>query len=141
MIPMLLLASARASTTYPGEVAQAVGSDCVPPCTICHASLAGGAGTVVTPFGESMRDRGLTGGMQTALLTAALDAMAADEVDSDADGALDVDELAGGEDPNGGEPFCELLAPEYGCFNQGRAPAGALATALAVLLARRRRRS
>lgn len=142
MFAMLLLGSAWASPGYPGEVQTDLGAGCVPQCTICHATNAGGGGTVTQDFGLAMMDRGLTGGSDYEALATSLDAMTSEGVDSDGDGTIDTDELAGGTDPNpGGATFCDVVTPKYGCLNTAASPASVLAVAaglLAVGLARRR---
>ena len=140
---IFLLGSAWASSVYPEQVQTDVGGDCLPQCTICHETNAGGGGTVTQPFGQAMMDRGLTGGFNTAAVTDALAQMSDDAVDSDGDGTIDVDELATGSDPNpGGLAFCDVVLPTYGCLSTVGAPAsglGAAAGLLALALGRRRR--
>lgn len=139
MFALLLVSAAHASLVYPNELSTELGMPCAPLCTACHDSQAGGAGTVTQPFGMAMMDRGLTGAAQVDLLATALAAMEADAVDSDADGTLDVDELLAGEDPNGGEPFCGVLTPTYGCFNHTPGLATGVGVVLGALALRRRR--
>jgi hypothetical protein len=131
MILAWFASAAFALPSYPGIVRDDVGMDCTPPCVLCHDSPMGGIGTVNSPFGAAMRDRGLTF-EDPATVTAALDAMAADAVDSDDDGVPDVDELAEGGDPNGGEAFCASPGPYYGCLSHAPFPAGVFALGLAV---------
>lgn len=135
-----MVTAAFASSVYPGAVEQELGMPCTPTCLLCHESLAGGSGTVVQEFGMAMRDRGLTGGSNTDALVAALGAMAADGVDSDGDGTIDIDELIAGDNPNpGGDAFCDTLTPTYGCSTaEGTSWLGA---AIAAGLLRRRQRS
>jgi hypothetical protein len=138
MLFSLILASAWASGTYPSALESDLGMPCAPTCTVCHETNGGGGGTVTRDFGLAMMARDLTGGSQTALLTTALDAMAADTVDSDADGTTDIDELVEGSDPNpGASPFCDTVVPVYGCF--GGSSAGLGFGALLGLGALRRR--
>lgn len=144
LFALMFVGAAQASGNYPTEVEAALAMPCVPTCMLCHADNAGGVGTVVQPFGEAMMARGLTGGGDVAALTAALDAMDAEGVDSDGDGQADVDALAEGLNPNDGSAFCDLLLPTYGCLGYTPvAPDGgrwlALAAAgLAVAASRRR---
>src|SRR4051794_36315652 len=49
----------RASSTYPAEIRAHLGLNYTPDCTLCHSTPSGGFGTVTTPFGVSMRSRGL----------------------------------------------------------------------------------
>jgi MYXO-CTERM domain-containing protein len=141
----LLLAAgpAAASSGYPAEIKAHLGLSYTPPCSLCHTNGVTGYGTVNTPFGKSMRARGLVCCNLTALDTA-LDALAAEKTDSDGDGIPDITELQNGTDPNtaGGGPVTQ---PTYGCFNvTGQGPtAGAAAAWLLALVAARllRRRS
>jgi hypothetical protein len=99
---VLLIASTSslASSNYPGEMASHLGGDTpVPSCTVCHASNAGGFGTVTKSHGISLMDAGLVAG-DVRSLTAALDALASDGTDSDGGGTGDIDELRAGTDPN-----------------------------------------
>lgn len=140
MISLLLAATALASSSYPSAVESDQGMPCLPQCTLCHTTNAGGGGTVTTEVGVALMDRGLQGGSQVDTLLAALAALGADAVDSDGDGVLDVDELTSGEDPNGGPAFCEALTPTYGCFNHTAGLSWGLGgVALAALGLRRRR--
>jgi hypothetical protein len=132
----LFAPGALASPGYPADLESELGMPCAPPCTVCHDSNVGGAGTVTAAFGVAMEGAGLAGGSQTDLLVTALGQL---DADSDGDGTLDVDELAAGDDPNGGPSLCDAVAPEYGCFNQGQGPAGLVAVALAALAVRRAR--
>ena len=142
MISVLLLASAAmASSAYPGGIDADVGMPCAPQCTLCHTSNAGGAGTVTTEFGIAMMDRGLLGGSQADLLSPALTALENDAVDSDGDAIIDIDELANGDDPNGGAAYCDLLTPSYGCFNHAAGAGWSAGAVVLALLAVRRRRS
>jgi hypothetical protein len=114
-------ASASASTEYPPEMQRHMALDQVPRCALCHAGAADAGdvdgGAVDTPFARSMITRGLRGGADLGSLDTALDALKKDRVDSDGDGAIDVDEIAYGGDPNvanlpeGGAQS----SPAYGC--------------------------
>lgn len=129
MLPLLLARLALASPQYPAALADEAGMPCTPTCTVCHATNAGGADTVTQPFGGAMMDAGLVGGGDTEALVAAFATLAGDGTDSDGDGTADADELATGDDPNGGEPLCggpPVVTPRYGCF----APEGGSALVL-----------
>jgi hypothetical protein len=133
---------AHASSIYPPEVRSHLGLSYTPDCSLCHANGQTGFGTVTTPFGKSMRARGLVA-QNIASLDTALDALAAEKTDSDGDGTPDIDELKAGTDPNvaGGSA---VPPPSYGCFDvsgQPGSPLGLvpLALALALLLLRHRR--
>ncbi len=117
---MLFAALAYATSTYPAGIGADLATPCTAPCTICHATATGGAGTVNQPFGIAMQDRGLVGGGDTAALSAALTQMTADAVDSNNDGTPDTASLTLGLDPNTGAAFCNAgVLPEYGCFGTG----------------------
>jgi hypothetical protein len=133
MVAILISAAlATASGNYPGEVQSEAGIPCVPTCTLCHATNAGGGGTVTQPFGEALMARGLTGGGATDALVTALGQLEADSVDSDGNGTTDIDALRAGENPNDGSTFCGdtvTATPSYGCFQHAR---GGGSTALIV---------
>jgi hypothetical protein len=131
---------AHASSIYPPEIRAHLGLSYTPDCSVCHANGQTGFGTVTTPFGTSMRSRGLVS-QNIASLDTALDALAAERTDSDHDGVPDIDELEAGSDPNvagGGS----VPPPSYGCFDvtgQAASPLALLPVALALLLLRARR--
>lgn len=138
MILLLALGTAWASPVYPATIASELGAPCDPPCTVCHATNAGGGGTVVQDFGLAMMDRGLSGGADSLALLSALASMSADGVDSDGDGVIDVDELSVGDDPNpGGQPYCDVLTPTYGCATAPGAGWAGVILGLGVMLRRR----
>lgn len=124
-----------ASPTFPGALESDLGLDTPPDCSLCHAGGATGSATATTPFATAMRDRGMVAG-DTQSVSAALQQLEADQVDSDGDGATDVDELRAGTDPNGAG---ELALPTYGCASAGLP--SVLALAATGLLALHRRRS
>ena len=105
----------RASSDYPEIIKAKLGLARVPDCTLCHSDDNGGNGTIVTWFGLSMQDFGVQG-KSAGLLDTALDRVRDEELDSDADGIPDVEELQTGSDPNdgpgrtGGPP-----RPDRGC--------------------------
>ncbi|HZA14137.1 MAG TPA: hypothetical protein VE618_06560, partial [Myxococcaceae bacterium] len=88
---------ASATPNFPPaiRVAESLPSD--PPCGLCHRGVEM-AGTVTTPFGVSMRQRGLVM-YDVVSLRNALEAMRAAGVDSDGDGTPDLEELRAGGDP------------------------------------------
>jgi hypothetical protein len=131
---------AHASSIYPPEVRSHLALSYTPDCSLCHANGQTGFGTVNTPFGKSMRARGLVA-QNIASLDTALDALSAEKTDSDGDGVPDIDELKAGTDPNvaGGSAF---PPPSYGCFDvsgQPASPLGLVPVALALLVFRLRR--
>src|SRR5262249_15736676 len=90
-----------------------------PRCTICHATDAGGAGTVTQPFGVYLRSRGLRPGDEASLHGALL-AAAGERHSSSGTGVTDIDALKAGLDPNSpcGSGAADL-APAYGCASGG----------------------
>jgi hypothetical protein len=139
--------SANAKQEFPGEIARHLGAATDPPCGVCHQDGKTGKDTLVTPFAWGMRARGLTG--QDTLLEA-LDRVRSDAVDSDGDGATDVDELIAGSDPNSAASTPAMPGtvrdPQLGCAvageaREGRAGILGLAASIAVCLIRRRRAS
>lgn len=119
---LLLVASpAAAMEGYPLEVRDHLSLGYAPPCSLCHAKGNPGGGTVVTPFGWSMRARGLVVEDNDSVHKA-LDSLKADNVDSDGDGQSDIAELSASTDPNssGPVPFPNGEQPGYGCG--GHAP-------------------
>lgn len=111
---------ALASPAYPPFIQAQLGLAQAPPCTLCHRDDAGGAGTVVRPFGRTMIGHfQLSGGSNTAALSAALAGDDGEHLDSDNDGIPDIDELRAGSDPNVGvsgvEATPDVPLPETGC--------------------------
>lgn len=102
---------ARAEPTYPAEIQAHLGLNYTPPCTLCHATNAGG-GSVVTPFANAMVAAGLTTDINT--LDPALDALDKAGVDSSGDGIPDIQQLKEGLDPNTGLPL-NVQQEQYGC--------------------------
>ncbi|MEN9786215.1 MAG: hypothetical protein RLZZ299_1479 [Pseudomonadota bacterium] len=150
MTVLLLFAAsmrtAAASPIYTSALQNDLGMPCAPTCLACHTTAGGGSGTVQQPFGEALMDAGLTGGGDTDGLASALDALGTH--DSDGDGNPDVDELASGDNPNGGAPYCvpdgtsgTVDAPAYGCLNTAAAGTGLGGVFLAVAAVALRRRA
>jgi hypothetical protein len=127
---------ARASPSFPTDIAAQPGATCAPDCTVCHATESGGSGTVVKPFGRALVMLGLVAESESSLL-AALDAARSEGLDVGCDGVPDVDELFACRDPNtagdgggacgaGGASADPI--PQYGCAvaRSSRATDGAL---------------
>jgi hypothetical protein len=143
----LTAGQAQASPSFPETVANTLGTNELPRCTVCHSSPSGGFGTATTRFAEYLQSRGLRAG-STDSLGQALAAAEAERHDSDGDGQADVEALAAGEDPNGTvdvpplEPGCQAtLAPSrppHGCWVALLA-AGALGSTLRRRVTRLRR--
>lgn len=129
---MLILAVALLATPdFPGVIQQQLALSQPPRCTICHASEAGGTGTVIKPFGVYLVSRGLRPGDEDSLRNA-LFADIGEMHSSDGGKTSDVAALTAGDDPNGdARPL-----PQYGCSSGS---AGAGATALLLLMAIRPR--
>lgn len=155
--PFLLAAAAFlassvavASQGYPDAMKTDLVLTKAPGCDLCHAAATAPVGGVDTPFGKSIVAKGLVAS-DDASLKKSLDAMRAAGVDSDGDGAEDLDELSWGGDPNHADlPQGGNSDPiTYGC-SAGRVPVeggpvglalGAFAAALVRVAARRRRRA
>ncbi|MCI0573617.1 MAG: hypothetical protein L0Y66_22995 [Myxococcaceae bacterium] len=123
--------TALATPNFPGVIETELGLPSAPLCPLCHQGTPM-VGTVVTPFGSSMRQNGLVL-LDEDSLRAALAALEQQGVDSDGDGTPDISELRAGEDPNRepGKPGeVPLLEPRYGCSSTG----GGIATAALLLL-------
>jgi hypothetical protein len=139
---LLLTAPAAASPGVPAEIAAHLGAP-TPPCTICHQGTPG-LGTATTVFAEALKARGLVPG-NLASLDTALDALAAENHDSNGNGINDIDELKAGNDPNATSG--SAVVPTYGCLGSvaRRQPGGGagwvalIALALVAVRLRRRR--
>jgi MYXO-CTERM domain-containing protein len=137
-----LAGPALGSEPFPAAIQAHLGLSTAPGCALCHQAESAPVGAADKPFSASAEARGLVAG-DVASLEKALDQMRADGVDSDGDGAEDLDELWWGGDPN----HADLPAggtqdpPTYGCATRpGDARSeGAIALLLvAALFARRR---
>jgi hypothetical protein len=110
-----LIAMLLATPNFPGDIQQQLGLAQPPPCTICHATNAGGPGTVVKPFGIYLQSRGLVPFDDASLRNALMADIA--ERHSSSGGLTDVDALRAGLDPNGVQGT--NLMPTYGCTSAG----------------------
>ena len=115
---MLLLAIALLATPdFPGVMQQQLDLPNAPRCTVCHATDAGGSGTVTKPFGVFLVSRGLQPGDEDSLRNALL-ADIGESHFSNGGQWTDVAALKAGDDPNGGSG----PAPAYGCSSNASAP-------------------
>lgn len=140
----LLPAASGATSNFPGALRAELGLRTPPDCSLCHVGRQQ-VGTVNTPFGVSMRSRGLVF-YDEASLRRALAALRAEGTDSDGDGVPDLDELVAGGDPNvasgaggggGGGEDLPPGPPVYGCSSAGGAsPTGLLLLVMLGWLAR-----
>jgi MYXO-CTERM domain-containing protein len=140
----LVSGGAAASASFPEAMKADLGISAAPACDLCHHGATDPVGTADTLFAKSMVARGLVAD-DVASLAEALKRMRADGVDSDGDGAQDLDELWWGGDPNVGDtPEMGYQTPvQFGC-STAPGPAGGLPVAVSLGLlgwgARRRRR-
>ena len=145
----LFALDAAATPSFPSTIRAVESLSYVPDCSLCHRGTPA-VGTVTTPFGISMRQRGLRM-YDDPSLRAALAAMEAERVDSDGDGVADIDELRAGTNPNvgtladgGAAPSTtDFPEPSYGvgcATGAGSAQSAALVAlaAIAALAVRRR---
>jgi MYXO-CTERM domain-containing protein len=148
----------QASTNYPPILAAAIAKKyplavkCVPLCTACHLTTAGGP-KMLNVFGVSMEAYGLLPKSPNTV-EPAFDALAAADPDSDGDKTHDIEEIVAGNSPSlafpaGEGEFCPDI--KYGCGAHIAATppppvdrVGLFSAGLVVLgfaLARRRRRA
>lgn len=135
-LTVAIAGSAFATGGFPSVLQNDLALSYEPPCSVCHAGGKTGSGTVTTPFGQALRDRGLQPD-DDASLEAALGKMMDEAVDSDGDGTTDIDELTAQTDPNtAGDGALGANSPQYGCGAQiapggsGAGSPGALGLAL-----------
>jgi hypothetical protein len=124
VVVLLGARGARATPTFPAEVATHLGLGTTPDCIICHQSDAGGTGTVTKPFGIYLRSRGLVAFNLTSL-DQSLDALVG-ESKSNAEYAAWLTALRSGEDPNTATG-ASSVEPAFGCgaqIGRPRAPGG-----------------
>ena len=100
IVALCLAAPVQAAPDFPFEMYRLLKTPTIPSCVLCHASSAGGNGTITTPFGNAMYVRGLDA-QNLSSVNEALLVMQSEAVDSDSDGTTDLDELVAGSDPNG----------------------------------------
>lgn len=140
LLPLALVTASTALATpdFPGTVQTELNLANTPDCTLCHVGIQA-RGTVNTPVGTSLRQRGMVAYDEGSLLTA-LTALRSQAVDSDEDGTPDVEELIAGKDPNQSDKSPVELPPEptFGCATgPGGATFGLLLVSLGALRRRR----
>ena len=117
---LAVFALAFGSPTFPAVVEEELAMPCTPTCVLCHATPAGGSGTANQDFAGTVLGAGLVVADDQSLRDA-LASIEGSAADTDGDGSADTEELAWGMNPNhGGEDFCAVPRPVYGCF-QGSA--------------------
>src|SRR5690348_2183245 len=94
---LMLARSAGATAGYERSLEANLALSYTPSCTTCHASLDGGES--LSAFGHALSNRGLRAD-QPESMKLALERARRDHVDSDGDGAEDLDELGWRGDPN-----------------------------------------
>ncbi|MEI7892479.1 MAG: hypothetical protein WCI05_05280 [Myxococcales bacterium] len=130
-VVLLFGSLAGATPSFPSVTQCYLALSYTPACTLCHVG-AEQRGTVTTPFGRSMIDRGLVANDE-ASLKHALDRMQSERVDSNGDGLADIDALRAGKDPNAGQE-----PPQYGIqcgFAASSGGLGSVGIALAAWIA------
>ena len=141
----LIATVAWATPEFPSAIQAKYSLSAPPLCELCHTNGDTRIGSVTTPIGAALRQRGLRMG-DTTSLNAALDRLEVEGVDSDGDGVTDVAELIAGTNPNvreaaagggSGSTVEDLPPTRFGC---GASVAGFFPFALGASLLLRRRR-
>lgn len=133
-------APALASVSFPPVIQSELSLARAPECTLCHRTEVGGFGTVTRPFGRTMMTQFGLMGANVAALRSALSGSEAAKLDSDGDGAADIDELRAGTDPNVGvsgvETGPDVPLPQTGCAMTACPPSSpwSVGAALAVVV-------
>lgn len=128
----------RASQTYPANIEAYWRIASLPVsgqgCKLCHASDLGGSGTVVQPFGKTLRAQGLMPEDPTSLYEAlgyvTQHSVVTPLVDSDGDGVPDFDEIVNDHtNPNDPQSFVEpMTQPPSNGGEGGEGPSGSNAS-------------
>jgi hypothetical protein len=137
------VSDARASEEYPAAMKAELDLPSTPSCDLCHAEAKMPVGAADQPFAVALVKRGLLGKGDVKSLAPALDKDKG--VDSDGDGAEDLDELSWGGNPNVSDAIEGKPTPEitYGCgggpSSHGTASLGAFAMVAGLAFSKRRR--
>jgi hypothetical protein len=108
-IPIWLVAApGHARPEYPGEVQAATGTECPPPCLMCHKLVEGGKNW--NAFGLRVYPWSLAHKPWPEILAG----LKNPDVDTDGDGRLDISEVEAGTNPaQAGNDV--IVCPKYGC--------------------------
>jgi len=114
LLAMSLSLHAGARPEYPGAIQEAASIPCTPTCLLCHTEIPGNKHNLNGIFSTTLLLNGLVPAHPETMPTAIAN-MRTKGTDTDADGKIDVDELAAGTDPNTADPTKEICGPNYGC--------------------------
>ncbi|MFI5300718.1 MAG: thrombospondin type 3 repeat-containing protein [Polyangiales bacterium] len=135
---MVSARTAYAVSAFPRTIESQLALGYQPPCSICHEYGKTGSGTVITPFGLSLRTRGLVSSDKNSIKTA-LNSDESDAEDSDGDGIPDTVELVNGTDPNSASNASiipsESPAAQLGCGVRRTPGGGSFASAMGIVAA------
>ena len=112
---MACAASAHAEPEFPAAIQKAAGIPCPPPCTLCHTTTPGTAQSATKLFVAALLSTKKFRAGQPDSLVAVVQVLRDNQVDTDGDHKLDVDELASGSDPSSVDPDADICGPSYGC--------------------------
>jgi len=133
-----MLSSPAPALAFPLAIQSELSLVKAPDCTLCHRNDLGGIGTVTRPFGRTMMTQFGLMGANVAALRSALAGSDAAKLDSDGDGASDIDELRKGTDPNVGSSGMEAAPnvplPRTGCALNASLPSSPLSAGAAFIV-------
>ena len=141
---------ASAEEEFPAAIQMAGNMPCGPSCLLCHTAIPGSIQNLKQPFGLAVLRSGVIPRNPGSFVSVIAN-LRASKSDVDNDGALDVDELVAGTNPNDPAADADLCGPTYGCgahIVQAPPPTGvgvlwciASGVGLAVVISARRRRA